>query len=222
MNGAISTRAPTLGVHLLETITRGMYSEPLHSVREYVQNGYDSIRAARRQGIIASSDGSIRITIDRTARTLRIRDDGTGLSPEAAAVHLLDIGSSEKARTNTESRHNAGFRGIGRMAGISYCKTLRFTTSDGHGRVCTVEFDAAAINQLTRPGQEPATIVHAIEANSRIDDGPAETEDRYLEVTLEGVDSDGPFVDEMLLAEYLGSVAPVRFDGTVWSFGEKI
>ena len=42
-----------LGVHLLETITLGMYSEPLHCVREYIQNAFDSIRAARREACSA-------------------------------------------------------------------------------------------------------------------------------------------------------------------------
>ena len=215
-------RPPTLGVHLLETITRGMYSEPMHCIREYVQNAYDSIRAARRAGVLAHDAGTIRISIDRIARRLQIRDEGTGLSPEAAAVYLLDIGSSEKARSGAESRRNAGFRGIGRMAGISYCGTLRFRTSDGNGKVCTVEFDAAAINQLTQRGQEPATIVQAIETNSRIDDALAESDDHYLEVTLEGVDSDSPFLDQVSLAEYLQQVAPVPHDPTIWSSGNKI
>ena len=58
-----TNREPTLGVHLLETITRGMYSEPFHSIREYIQNAYDSIRRARRQGLISNEEGKILITI---------------------------------------------------------------------------------------------------------------------------------------------------------------
>lgn len=218
----MDVRAPTLGVHLLETITRGMYSEPMHCIREYVQNAYDSIRAARRCGVLACDAGTIRIVIDRTTRRLQIRDDGMGLSPEAAAVYLLDIGSSEKARSGVESRRNAGFRGIGRMAGISYCETLRFRTSDGNGKACIVEFDAAAINRLTQRGQAPTTIVHAIENNARIDEDPSESDTHYLEVTLEGVRSDSPFLDQHSVTSYLGRVAPVRHDRTEWSYGDKI
>ena len=218
----MSTRTPSLGVHLLETITRGMYNQPMHCIREYVQNGYDSVRAARRARFLAPEAGTLRINMDPTAGELRIRDDGLGLSPEAAAVNLLDIGSSEKARSGAESRRNAGFRGIGRMAGISYCRTLRFRTSDGSGRTCVVEFDAAAINRLTLRGQEPATIVEAIEANSRIDEEPAANDERYLEVTLEGLAEDSPFLDQNHVDAYLGRVAPVRHDRTLWRFGDKI
>ena len=217
-----TNREPTLGVHLLETITRGMYSEPFHSIREYIQNAYDSIRKARRQGLIPSEEGEIVITIDETAKSLSIRDNGTGLSPEEAAVHLLDIGHSEKARSGTGSDANAGFRGIGRMAGISYCKTLRFETSCGDGKKCVVEFDAAGINRLTQRGQQPATIVQAINQNSRIHEVPSDDESHYLEVTLEGMDRNSPFLNEDLLHNYLAMNAPVPYDPSVWSYADSI
>ena len=217
-----TNRQPTLGVHLLETITRGMYSEPFHSIREYIQNAYDSIRKARRDGLISSEDGEILIKADETKRRLSIRDNGTGLSPEAAAVYLLDIGLSEKARSETISDTNAGFRGIGRMAGISYCKTLRFETSCGDGRKCVVEFNAAGINRLTQRGQQPATIIEAINQNSQLQEGPADDESHYLEVTLEGIDSDSPFLNQDLLCNYLAMNAPVPHDPRVWSHADKI
>ena len=131
---------PSLGVHLLGTITKGMYSNPLHCIREYVQNAYDSIREARRQRLLGYDDGTVIIVVDTEARTLKIRDDGTGLDPEAAVVRLVDLGSSPKATSAEGSTVNAGFRGIGRMAGISYCDVLRFGTSDGKGRKIRCHF----------------------------------------------------------------------------------
>ena len=199
-----------------------MYSEPLHSVREYVQNAFDSIREARRSGILKADQGEIRLTIDKGARSLRIRDDGKGLSPEAASVDLVDLGNSRKARSVTESGWNAGFRGIGRMAGITYCEMLRFETSNGKGRKCRVEFNAKEINRLTRTGQEPTTIADAIRNNTLISEGPEETDVHYLEVTLEGIKANSPFLDEAKLNDYLSRVAPVAYDPSVWTFGPKI
>ena len=217
-----TNRQPSLGVHLLETITRGMYSEPFHCIREYIQNAYDSIREARRNGLISADKGQILLTIDELTRRLSIRDDGTGLSPESAAVHLLDIGKSDKARSDKETNENAGFRGIGRLAGISYCKTLRFTTSCGDGKKCIVEFDAAGINRLTERGQKPATIVEAINRNSTISEDVAGDDARYLEVTLEGIDANIPFLDSQSLCRYLELNAPVPNDPQIWSHTEKI
>ena len=202
--------SPTLGVHLLETVTRGMYSQPFHSVREYIQNAYDSIRKARRKGLMNPSEGEIKVHIDKDRRRLTITDNGAGLSPEEATVHLLDIGHSDKARTTEESAHNAGFRGIGRLAGISYCKKLRFETSAGDGRKCTVEFNATGINRLTKPGQEPTTIVSAIDENSSIKDFRCETEQHYLKVTLEGLESGEPIPGRKEAARLLGSARACR------------
>ena len=217
-----TNRQPTLGVHLLETITRGMYSEPLHSIREYVQNAYDSIRKARREGLISAEEGTIIITIDEAARSLKISDNGTGLSPEAAVVYLLDIGNSDKARSVEGSVQNAGFRGIGRMAGISYCSTLLFETSSGDGRKCSVKFDAAGINRLTQRGQQAATVVQAINQNSQTQEDLTDDKKHYLEVTLEGVALDSPFLDQDRLSHYLELNAPVPFDPSVWSHDEQI
>ena len=217
----VADHQPTLGVHLLDTITRGMYSDPLHSIREYIQNAYDSIRKSRRDGQISTEEGTIRLNIDERVRGLSIRDDGTGLSPEAAAVYLLDIGNSDKAQSDADSMKNAGFRGIGRMAGISYCRKLRFETSCGDGRKCVVEFDAAGINRLTQRGQKPTTIVEAISRNSQLSEEPT-GDSRYLEVKLQGLDPDSPFLKEDVLRQYLSLNAPVPYDPRVWSYADKI
>ena len=216
------TSSPTLGVHLLETVTRGMYSQPFHSVREYIQNAYDSIRKARRNGLLKPTEGEIKVHIDKDRRRLSIADNGAGLDPDEAMVHLLDIGHSDKARTTEESAHNAGFRGIGRLAGISYCKKLRFETSCGDGKKCTVEFNAAGINRLTKPGQEPTTIVSAIDENSSIKEFRCATGQHYLKVTLEGLEPGSPFLDENKLHDYLALHAPVAHDTSGWSHENAI
>lgn len=210
-----------LGVHLLETITLGMYSEPLHCVREYIQNAFDSIRAARRRGLLSLDAGRIDIIVDPHAKALRIRDDGTGLGPEEAAVRLVDIGYSDKANTIDQAASNAGFRGIGRMAGISYCNRLVFETSDGCGKTCVVSFDAQAINRLTRPGQAPTTIADAINSNCTVQERPSESDARYFQVSLEQV-TNGIVLDLEALAVYLEQNAPVRHDPTTWKFQTKI
>ena len=199
-----------------------MYSQPLHCIREYIQNAYDSIREARRLTSLTAEEGEVRLLLDQDAERLTIQDNGTGLSPEAATVHLLDIGKSAKARTLTGSDQNAGFRGIGRLAGISYCKRLRFETSVGDGRRCTVEFDAAGINRLTARGQEPTGLVEAVTDNARIWEETESVADPYLKVTMDGLGAASPFLDEKRLAAYLAQVAPVPFDPATWSFCEKI
>ena len=210
-----------LGVHLLETITLGMYSEPLHCVREYVQNAFDSIRAARRQGLLEPEEGCIDFIVDPHTKSLQVRDDGAGLSPEEAIVRLVDIGYSDKADSADAAAANAGFRGIGRMAGISYCGRLVFETSDGGDRTCVVTFDAQAINSLTRPGQAPTTIADAINRNCTAEERPSDSNARFFRVSLEQV-SNLALLDVDALSSYLEQTAPVRQDPTTWKFEAKI
>ena len=216
-----STPDTQLGVHLLETITLGMYSEPLHCVREYIQNAFDSIRTARREGLLGPKDGLIEVIVDPHSRTLRIRDNGTGLSPEQAIVSLVDIGYSDKADTGDAAAVNAGFRGIGRMAGISYCGRLTFETNDGGSRTGLVTFDAQGINRLTRPGQPPTDIADAINRNCVAEERPAYSVPRFLQVSLEQVKNPS-LLDVDALATYLEQTAPVRHDPTLWRFQGKI
>ena len=213
---------PVLGVHLLETITRGMYSDPFHSIREYIQNAYDSIRTARREKLLGPTQGTVKIIIDKVGRSLRISDDGTGLEPADAYVQLVDIGRSEKAQTTHEAQHNAGFRGIGRMAGISYCKKLRFETSNGNGKGIKIEFDAQGINRLTKPGQKASTIIEAIEGNVQHSECASEPGKHYFAVELDGIDPKSPFLDRTRVEQYLAMNAPVAYDRGVWSFDENI
>ena len=220
MNGQ---QKPQIGVHLLETITTGMYSEPLHTVREYIQNAWDSIREARRKGLLKAQDGEITLTVDRINRRLTIRDNGTGQSPEGAIVRLVDVGQSDKATTEAAASQNAGFRGIGRMAGISYCHTLRFDTSDGNGKATTITFDAASIRERARPGQEPGALDLVLSDNYTDDTRAVPLGEHYLEVTLEGIKPDhSPLLDEDRLRGYLAETAPVPYDPSTWAYREDI
>ena len=62
---------PHIGAFVLETLTLGMYGEPRHTLREYVQNSFDSIRAAQRTRFLQGR-GRVIITLQpRSNRHLR-------------------------------------------------------------------------------------------------------------------------------------------------------
>nr|VFK10630.1 MAG: Histidine kinase-, DNA gyrase B-, and HSP90-like ATPase [Candidatus Kentron sp. LPFa]VFK26719.1 MAG: Histidine kinase-, DNA gyrase B-, and HSP90-like ATPase [Candidatus Kentron sp. LPFa] len=112
-----------IGAFVLETLTTGMYRNPLDTLREYIQNAFDAIRTAERQNIIQTGAGRIRVSISQKDRTLTIRDNGTGVAAADTAARLVNIGMSAKSL-----EIDAGFRGIGRLAGIAYCDELTFRT----------------------------------------------------------------------------------------------
>lgn len=115
---------PVAGKFLLEILTKGMYSNPMHVYREYIQNSTDSIDKAVADGILNASEAAIHIQIDGVKRIITIRDNGCGISAEKARETLLNIGHSSK--NGVDER---GFRGIGRLAGLAYAEEVQFRTS---------------------------------------------------------------------------------------------
>ena len=106
---------PIFGKNVIETLSEGMYDNPLFLFREYVQNSADAIDAAVEAGVLEREDGQIQILIVPTARKIVFRDNGIGIAKSDVPSMLANIGASQKDR-----RKNKGFRGIGRLGGLGY------------------------------------------------------------------------------------------------------
>ncbi|NKB55028.1 MAG: hypothetical protein GKS00_01710 [Alphaproteobacteria bacterium] len=220
-----------VGSFFLETLTTGMYENPFNSIREYVQNAFDAIQDAIRADILAEGDGHILISVEGTQRmpSLSIRDNGTGLAESKAVTTLVSLGASRK----TPLRH-AGFRGIGRLAGIAYCTTLRFTTSArGDATATIVEFDCGMIRSYFSPGAEPVDIRDVISSSTKTYTTAAKDDDHFTQVEMVGLVNLGvEFADLQVLEPYLREVCPVeyldsfdyadRIRGFAESFGDEL
>lgn len=71
--------APVAGKFLLEILTKGMYSNPMHIYREYIQNSTDSIDKAIEEGILNPTDAAIHVEVDAQRKEITIRDNGYGI-----------------------------------------------------------------------------------------------------------------------------------------------
>ena len=133
-----------IGKFTLESLTTGMYNEPETCFREYIQNAVDAIDEAVEEQLLTIDESRIEIIIDDEHRAISIKDNGAGISANNARKTLLDIGNSSKLHTE-----NRGFRGIGRLGGLSYCKKLSFcTTSKGEDIKTIVTFDCELLKSL--------------------------------------------------------------------------
>lgn len=113
-----------IGKYVLESVSIGMYDHPLMAIREYIQNSADAIDEFYKTASNGpSSDGEIEITVDGRSKSLKIKDKGCGISYKKAREILHGLGRSDK-----DPLLNRGFRGIGRLGGLGYCRELRFTT----------------------------------------------------------------------------------------------
>ena len=209
-----------VGSFFLETLTTGMYEDPLHCIREYVQNSYDAIKDAVRAGVLKDGDGRVLISVGGTSRSpsLSIKDNGIGVPIERAYSTLVSLGASRK----TPAQH-AGFRGIGRLAGIAYCTTLRFTTkAKSEDRATVVEYDCGLIRGFLRPGADPQDIRDVVRASVKTRTLSEAVDEHYTEVEMLGLTGLGlEFIQMELLQPYLRQVCPVSYADN-FDFAERI
>ncbi len=202
---------PFFGGFVLETLTIGMYGEARNAIREYIQNGFDSIqRAIEDLNLLRPGEGLIEIELAPDKKTLIIRDNGAGLSVKTAATVLTRVGASSK-----NHRKNAGFRGIGRLAGIVFSNTVTFTTkAKGEREQTTVVFKAKAMRTAMAPGRGSSKSAEALLQESVIAyKTPArESSKHFFEVKLEGLtDPPDECVSALALESFVSQVAPVPY-----------
>ena len=197
-----------IGKYTLESLTNGMYASPLDMYREYIQNAVDSCDDAVESGIEIADKLAIDITIDEAEKSVTICDNGCGIRAKYAARTLLDIGNSQKSRFTSR-----GFRGIGRLAGLSYCKKLTFRTSyQGEELATIIEFDASLLRELLLPGKcESVSVEDVINKIVSIRTETESAKHRYFQVKLDGVWEEAGLVDPDTVENYLLQHAPLQF-----------
>lgn len=207
-----------VGKFTLESLTTGMYSEPESCYREYIQNAVDSLDAAKAEGIIKAEDCRIEIIVDGDRQEISIRDNGMGIKKDLVRKTLLDIGNSTKLHTT-----NRGFRGIGRLGGLSYCNKLSFCTSAlGDNQKALITFDCKKLKELLVPGQNSEqNLQSVIEAVTEVQFMHEQPSAHYFIVKMEGVDDISSLLDLETVKDYISQVAPVPFRSKFY-WGQEI
>lgn len=198
----------SIGKFTLESLTTGMYNEPESCFREYIQNAVDAIDIAVEEHLISIDESRIEIIIDDEHNVISIKDNGTGICGSKARKTLLDIGNSTKLHTV-----NRGFRGIGRLGGLSYCKKLSFcTTVKGEDIKTIVTFDCEKLRELLIPGQSNEhTLQSVIEAVTTVNVLEEQEATHYFIVKMEDVDDIASLLDLDMVKDYISQVAPLPF-----------
>lgn len=200
---------PVAGKFLLEILTKGMYSNPMHIYREYIQNASDSIDKAIETGILQSDKAEIHITIDAKERSIVVSDNGLGIKSNIAKIKLMNVGASDK-----DGVSERGFRGIGRLGGLAYAEKVQFVTSaEGDNTRTVMTCDCVRMQQLLqKSNNETADIMETFKAISTFEEQSEEKDKHYFEVHLLGVPEESGLLDEEKVYRYIAETAPVDFD----------
>jgi len=203
------------GANILENLTTGMYQDSKVIYREYIQNSCDSIDKAVKTGILKNlKAGEINLWLDYESRTISIEDNGTGISSEEFQNALGDIADSDK-----KIGENKGFRGIGRLCGLAYCKELVFTSSfKGEDIISEMRCDAEKMRIMlseNAKGNKYTASEVLREINKYSTQKTKDINSHFLKVELLGINTENrDLLDVDEIRDYLSFVAPVPYQNT--------
>lgn len=211
------------GSHILESLTIGMYQDSRMIFREYIQNSCDSIDNAVKSGLLRyRDDGIIDVKIDRKARNITIKDNGTGIKSCDFARVLGNIADSDK-----KAGIDKGFRGIGRLCGLAYCEKLIFTAKfSGEKVVSKLVCDAKLMRELIigntdkrYTAEEVLNLINEFAFN----EGAGNIDDHYFVVEIININSENSdLLDYDSVRDYLSFTVPVPYSITFSPYRSRI
>lgn len=206
----------TVGGDLIASLSMGLYSNPLEIYRELVQNATDAYQINGTP----PRNRRIDIQIDRMNRKVTLRDYATGLSARKITKSLFTIGNSRK-----RGKQLRGFRGVGRLAALGYCKELVFRSRKSATEpVWQLAWDSVALHRyLNQPdGSDIAQILKTISTVSQLEESK-EWPKCFFECELNGVraSKNDIILNSDAVSTYLSEIAPIGFR-TDFSFAKDI
>ncbi len=193
---------------IIEVLTRGLYPNKHHVLREYIQNSFDAVLAWRRR---TNNPEYGKVTIKITNPSVYIYDDGTGM--DLAKINQYRyVGYSEK-----KTGESVGFRGIGKLSGISVADKLIVTTSpvdvkERYQLIFNADAMLSHIMTLKLEGKN-ISLNELMKTHTSLTKEEEEPDKHYTIVELYNLKSDSKsLMDEVQISEYLGMNVPVDFD----------
>lgn len=202
------------GANILENLTTGMYQDSKVIYREYIQNACDQIDKAIKAGILSSGEGKIEIWLDYDKRIISIEDNATGIRAAAFEQTLGNIADSDK-----KIGEDKGFRGIGRLCGLAYCRGLVFSSSaKGEDIISFMYCDALKMRQMLNENAHGKKytandVLHAINKFER--KKTTDINSHFFKVDLIDINPENTdLLDFQQIKDYLSFVAPVPYQNS--------
>lgn len=202
------------GANILENLTTGMYQDSKVIYREYIQNACDQIDKAICSGLLRPDEGKIAIWLDFEKRTVSIEDNATGICAAEFEKTLANIADSDK-----KIGEDKGFRGIGRLCGLAYCRELIFTsTAAGENVISVMKCDAAKMRAMISENEHgekhtaSEVLRHIYDFNTK---PTTDIDAHWFKVELIDINKENTdLLDFAQIKDYLSFVAPVPYQNT--------
>ena len=207
-----------IGKNVIENLTTAMYEDLRIIYREYIQNSADSIDKAVREGIITREEAKIDIEINARKRYVSVTDNATGI-PSAQFVKIM----SSIADSTKDRGEDKGFRGIGRLGGISSCETLVFSCSaPGETVVSICKWDAKRVRAILVDKTQNPSAAELVDMVTEFSQDECDADSHFFKVELIGIErTSEELLQKDKVVDYLRAVAPIPYT-TGFIFKTKI
>ena len=194
---------------MLENLTQGMYEDSRIIYREYIQNAADSIDKAEALKAFPNERLQILIGIEERKRRITIEDNANGIPASEVERRLADVADSEKIAGSDK-----GFRGIGRLGGLAYCRELRFITSyAGESEQTTMIWDAARLEEILNDRTNHDSAEKILDQIISYRHEPCDAASHFFRVELIDIKpSNDLLLNINKVREYISEVAPIDYD----------
>ena len=170
-----------IGKNVIENLTTAMYEDLRIIYREYVQNSADSIDCAIRKGVLTKEEAKIDIEINAKKRYVSVTDNAMGIPCGQFLQIMSSIADSTKDRGEDK-----GFRGIGRLGGISSCETLIFSCSaPGEPVVSVCKWNAKRVREILVDKKQNPSAAELVDAVTEFSQNEYDANDHIFKVELE-------------------------------------
>lgn len=202
-----------IGKNVLENLTQAMYDDSRIVYREYIQNSSDQIDIATKNNSFPDEDLQIVIELDKKHRNIFIEDNANGIPANEIEKRLANVADSEKIQGESK-----GFRGIGRLGGIGYCKELRFVTSyHGESVQTTMIWNATELRSIIGDTNNHDTAEQVLDKIISYEETPCDKDKHFFRVEMLGInDENDRLLDEDDISQYISEVAPVDYTDSFW------
>lgn len=118
------------------------------------------------------------------------------------------------ADSTKDRNEDKGFRGIGRLGGISSCEKLVFSCSAvGESTESVCEWDAKLVRDILVDQTKNPSAEQLVDMATSYRHNKCDAEDHYFKVELIGVENSSyEILDDKLVKEYLRAVAPIPYE----------
>ena len=197
-----------IGKNVLENLTQAMYDDSRIIFREYIQNAADQIDIATKNNSFPDEELQITIELDKKKRNIFIVDNANGIPANEIKKRLADIADSDKIQGESK-----GFRGIGRLGGIGYCKELRFVTScRGEDVQTTMVWNATELRAIINDTKNHDSAEKVLDKVISYRKNHCGIDEHFFRVEMLGInDENDKLLDEDSVRQYISEVAPVDY-----------